>query len=112
MNSETRYVPPAVALRETPEAYEYTFEIPGIPKECAELGVEGRTLTLKTNAVFTPPAGFKPASVEFCRCNYAVSVDMPELADPGTVKASSANGLLKVTVDKKPETKARKIAIA
>lgn len=112
MNSEARYAVPAVAMEETPEAYGYTFEIPGIPKENVELGVEGRTLTLKTNATFAPPAGFKAASCEFARVNYAVSVDLPELSDASTVKAEAANGLLKVTVSKKPETKARRIAIA
>ena len=112
MNKETDYVVPAVAMNETPEAYAFTFEIPGIPKENVELGMEGRTLTLKTNAAFQTPAGFKAAVTEFQRVNYAVSVDLPELADANTVKASCENGLLKATVAKKPETKVRKIAIA
>ncbi len=112
MSKETNYVVPAVAMNETPEEYTFTFEIPGIPKENVELGMEGRTLTLKTDAVFQTPAGFKQAVAEFQRVNYAVSVDLPELADANTVKAACENGLLKATVAKKPETKARKIAIA
>ena len=112
MNNETKYVVPAVAMDETPEVYTYTFEIPGIPKGGIDLGVDGRTLTLKTGATFQPPAGFKPVACEFERVNYAVSVDLPELSDPSTVKAAAENGLLKVTVSKKPESKAKKIEIA
>ncbi len=112
MNKEIEYAMPAAAMDETPEAYTFAFEIPGIPKENVELGMEGRTLTLKTNATFQTPAGFKPAALEFRRVNYAISAELPELADASTVKAVCENGILKVTVDKKPETKARKIAIA
>jgi HSP20 family molecular chaperone IbpA len=39
-------------------------------------------------------------------------VDLPETADPGTVEAALENGILRVTVKKRPETQARKIAIA
>lgn len=110
-NENTKYVVPTVRRNEHPEYYEFTFELPGIAKEEAELHVEGRTLTLKTRAAYQAPAGFKLVAQEFDRPNYAVSVDLPDLCDLATVSGSLENGLLKVNVKKRPETQPRKIAI-
>ena len=41
-----------------------------------------------------------------------MSVDMPEMADMSTLAAKLENGILTVTVKKRPETQARKIAIS
>ena len=57
-------------------------------------------------------AGFKEVACEFERYDYAISVDLPETADPATVAASLENGILHVTVKKRPETQARKIEIS
>ena len=43
--------------------------------------------------------------------NYAVTVDLPELADAGTVKAAVENGVLRVSVAKRPENQPRRIEI-
>ena len=100
MSKETNYVVPAVAMNETPEEYTFTFEIPGIPKENVELGMEGRTLTLKTDAVFQTPAGFKQAVAEFQqRMNdqYGAGLQVVDPKDPAalvdavTVSAIFAN---------------------
>lgn len=110
--NEEKFVVPAASMNERPDDYELTFTIPGIGKGEAELHVEGRTLTLKTHAKYQEPAGFRKVAAEFERTNYAISVDLPEMADPTAVKASLENGVLKVSVSKRPETKARKIEIA
>ena len=113
MNSEnTKYIVHTVRMNERPEDYEFTFELPGIAKDEAELHVEGRTLTLKTHAAYQAPAGFKLVAQEFDRPNYAVSVDLPELCNLATVAGSLENGLLNVNVKKRPETQPRKIEIA
>ena len=77
-----------------------------------ELHVENRTLVLKTHSTYQNPAGFKEVACEFERHDYAISVDLPETADPATVAASLENGILHVTVKKRPETQARKIEIS
>ena len=109
--NEEKYVVPSVTMNEHPEGYELTFEIPGVGKGEAELHVENRSLVLKTHAKYQAPAGFKQVVAEFERVNYAVSVDLPETADPSTVGAKLENGVLRVTVRKRPETQARAIAI-
>ena len=112
MNAETeKFVMPAVSLKEQPASYTFTFTLPGIGKKDADLHVEGRTLTLKTHATWQNPAGFRQVEAEFDRENYAASVDLPEMADVASLAATLDNGILTVTVQKKPETQPRKIAI-
>ena len=110
--NEEKYVVPTATMIEHPEAYELVFEIPGVGKGEADLHVENRSLMLKTHAQYQAPAGFKPVATEFERVNYAVSVDLPETADPSTITAKLENGVLRVVVRKRPETQARVIAIS
>lgn len=116
MNDERkeRFTLPAARLQETATGYEAVFTIPGVPKDAVDLRVDGRTLRLRTSAKPEQrPAGFREAVREFdTATNYAASMELPELADPKTVKASVENGLLKVSFDKRPENQPRKIEIA
>ena len=109
--NETNYIVPTATFNETPEAYEIKVILPGIGKEDAELHIEGRTITLKTHAKFQNPAGFKQVVSEFEHENYAMSADLPELADASTLSAKLENGVLAISVKKRPETQPRKISI-
>ncbi len=111
MNEET-YIVPTATMNERPEDFELVFEIPGVGKGEADLHIENRSLILKTHATHQNPAGFKQVAAEFEHENYAVSVDLPETADPATISAKLENGVLRVIVRKRPETQARVIAIA
>ncbi len=109
--NEEKFAVPMATLSEKPEEYELKIEIPGIGKDEAELHIEGKTLTLRTHSKYQNPAGFRPVATEFERVNYAMSVDLPELADPATLAAKMANGILTITIKKRPETQAKKIEI-
>ena len=54
---------------------------------------------------------FEENAAEFERANYAMSADLPEMADPAALAASLENGILTVTIKKRPETQPRKIEI-
>lgn len=109
--NEEKFVVPSATFTEKPDEYEFKIQVPGVGKEDAELHMDGRTLTLKTHAKHQDPAGFKAVAVEFERANYALSADLPDMADASTLVASLENGVLTVTVKKRSETKARKIEI-
>ena len=104
---------PAVYMAERSEGYDITFEVPGAGKGDVDLHVDGRTLRLRTNKKpAEKPAGYREAIREFDPdLNYAVSVDLPELADPATIKATVENGVLRVFVAKRPENQPRRIEI-
>lgn len=109
--NEEKFIVPNATLTEKPEAYELRIEVPGVGKEDAELHMEGKTLTLKTHATHQNPAGFKQVAAEFERANYAMSVDLPEMADPASLAAKLENGILAVTIKKRAETQPKKIEI-
>lgn len=109
--NEEKFTVPAAVMTEKPEAYELKVELPGIARENAELHIEGRTLTLRTHAKFQQPAGFRQIAAEFERSNYAISVDLPEMADPQSLAAKLENGILTVSVAKRAETRPRAITI-
>lgn len=109
--NEEKYVVPTATMVEQPEAYELKVEVPGVGKEDAELHMDGKTLTLKTHAKFQNPAGFKQVAAEFERANYAISAELPEMADPKSLSAKLENGVLTVVIRKRAETKPTKIEI-
>lgn len=109
--NEEKYVVPSATMTEKPEEYELRIEVPGIGKEDAELHIEGKTLTLKTHAEFQRPAGFRQVASEFGHSNYAISADLPEMADPKTLTAKLENGILLIRVQKRAETQPRAIEI-
>ena len=110
MNGE-KYIVPSATLSERPEEYELKIVVPGVGKGDADLHMEGKTLTLKTHAKYQNPAGFKQVASEFERVNYAMSVEIPEMADPATLSAKIENGILTVIMKKRPETQPKKIEI-
>ena len=109
--NEEKYIVPSATLSELPNEYELKIVVPGIGKGEADLHIEGKTLTLKTHAKYQNPAGFKQVASEFERVNYAMSVEIPEMADPSTLTAKIENGILTVLVKKRPETQPKKIDI-
>ena len=109
--NEEKFIVPAATFAERPDEYELKVQIPGVAKGDVDLHMEGRTLTLKTQTKFQNPAGFRQVAVEFERANYAMSADLPEMADPAALTASLENGILTVTIKKRPETQPRKIEI-
>ena len=109
--NEEKFIVAAATFTERPDEYELKVQIPGVAKGDVDLHMEGRTLTLKTQTKFQNPAGFRQVAAEFERANYAMSADLPEMADPAALSASLENGILTVTVKKRPETQPRKIEI-
>lgn len=109
--NEEKYIVPSATLSERPEEYELKIVAPGVGKGDADLHMEGKTLTLKTHAKYQNPAGFKQLAAEFDRVNYAMSVEIPEMADPTTLSAKIENGILTVIMKKRPETQPKKIEI-
>ena len=109
--NEEKFTVPSATFTEKPAEYELKIEIPGIATADAELHIEGKTLTLKTHSKYQNPAGFRQVAAEFERTNYAMSADLPEMADPSTLAAKLENGVLTVTIRKRPETQPKKIDI-
>jgi len=53
----------------------------------------------------------KQVAAEFERTNYAISADLPEMADPKTLSAKMENGVLTVIIKKRAESQPKQIEI-
>ena len=94
MNTEEKFTVPSTQFVENPDGYVLKASLPGIAKEDTELHVEGRTLVLKAKSHYQNPAGFRQVAAEFEHESYAMSADLPEMADIGTMTAISGRSAL------------------
>ncbi len=103
---------PAVDIYEAPEAIEMTFEIPGVNQEDIKVHFENNLLTVtgerklehedRRNGYYR---------VERNYGNFLRSFTLPSTIDPNKINAEFTNGLLRLTLPKRPETQPRAIEI-
>lgn len=84
-------------IKTTTDAIEYTFTVPGVKRDCIEITVVDRTLTVLVNANSWH-------SME----SYSIS----QLADPNVCSADLADGILTVRFAKRQESQPRRIEIS
>ena len=103
---------PAVDVKEEETRYLMEVELPGLTEKDIELKVEDSILTLsskKEESKEEKKNGYllrERRSAEFCR-----TFVLPNDADRAEIKAEFKNGLLEVSVPKKPEAQPRKIDV-
>jgi HSP20 family protein len=103
---------PAVDIYETPEAIEMIFEVPGVNQKHIKVSFENNMLTV---------SGERKLEHEDRRDNYhrvernygafQRSFTVPSTIDPNRINAECTNGLLRLTLPKRPETQPRAIEV-
>ncbi len=104
---------PAVDIVEHDDAYEITADVPGIEPDKLEVTCENGVLRIsgeKCAASEKKNGGYHRIERSYGR--FARSFRLPDSADLANVKAKSKNGVLKLTVPKTKESKARRIPIS
>lgn len=103
---------PAFEIKETKDAYEFRADIPGVKESDIEITVTGNRLTISgTREAEAEDKTDRYFATERVYGSFVRSFTLPEDVDPNTVRATLANGVLSVTVPKKPETQPRRIAV-
>lgn len=103
---------PAVDVHEEDDAYVVEADIPGLKKEDIHLEVIENTLTIKGERKSereTKKDGFR--RVERSYGSFQRSVEVPGGFDAENVSAKFEDGVLKVRMPKREETKPRRIAV-
>ena len=103
---------PDVDVQETPAAYVFKADLPGMKEKDVEVSVTGNRLTL---------SGKREEEKREDKTNYHTwersygsfsrSFTMPMGTNPDGVKADLKDGVLIITVPKKPEVQPKKIAV-
>jgi HSP20 family protein len=103
---------PRLDLVEAEDHYDLTAEVPGVDPKDVELNVEGSILTLKGDKRSAhEERGERYQLSERCYGSFERSLTLPSAADPEQIQAEHANGVLKIRIGKRPETRGRKIQV-
>lgn len=103
---------PDVEIRETQDAYVFQVDLPGVKEEDLDIAVTGNRMSLSGKR-----EADKRAEGETYYCaergygSFTRSFTLPEGVNPDEAAARLESGVLTITVPKKPEVQAKKIAI-
>jgi HSP20 family protein len=103
---------PAVDVYEDAEKLVLKFEVPGIRREDLDIQVEGRTLTVKGERKFAKEE--KEENFHRIERRYGCfvrSFTLPAMVNPEKVEATSAEGVLTISMAKKPEAQPKQIQV-
>jgi len=108
-NPESSRVHPAVNVLETPTAYEFEMAAPGMDKKDFKVELSGHTLVISSVQEKEHEEKNEHRTYnrrEFSYRSFSRSFDLPENAvDIQGIKAQYKNGILYVTVPKKPHAR-------
>ena len=105
---------PRTNIRESAEAYELAFELPGVAEEDVDVQVHDKTLTVtaeRKDQREDQPEGTRWHRVEHRYGRFTRSISLPQDAADDGIDATLRAGVLTVTVPKQPEAKPSRIAI-
>ena len=104
------YVPPT-DIFETADALKVVMEVPGVPKEAVTVKVEDELLSIEGRIETTNYNGLEPLYTEYPIGHFARSFTLPWQVDQQNITAHLEDGVLTLTLNKRPESKPRRIAI-
>jgi len=104
---------PPVDVVEDQDGYRFSFEMPGLKSDSLEVKIEDEALVI--DAERTQPAWAKDAQVHRAERQYGPihrHFRLPGDVGHDAIKAAYKDGVLEVTITKRPEAKAVRIAVA
>jgi HSP20 family protein len=103
---------PAVDVYEDAQKVVLKLEVPGIRREDLDIRVEGRTLTVKGERKFeTEEKEENFHRIERRYGSFVRSFTLPASVNPDEINATSADGVLSISLAKKPEAKPKQIQV-
>ena len=102
---------PDVRTANRDAGYEITVDLPGLTEADIKLEVHRGVLTLSGTRKTEVPEGYSPLRRERRAYQFSRSFTMPDEIDGEKVKATMKDGVLKVSLPKRPEVKPRQIPV-
>ena len=104
------YVPPT-DIFETGDALKIVMEVPGVVKDAVDLKIENNVLSFEGRIETDNYNGLQPLYTEYSIGHFARSFALPGQVDQENISAQLENGVLTLTLNKRPESKPRRITI-
>lgn len=103
---------PTVDIRETDKELVLTAEVPGVKEDEVEINVEGNSLSIRGKREIEKETKEEDYHrIERSYGSFYRSFSLPGYVDPDKIKAEMEDGLLKLTMPKKPELKQKKVKV-
>lgn len=103
---------PGVDVYEDPERLSFRFDVPGVKKEELTVRVENSILTIEGKRVFESEAKRQNFHrIERAHGAFARSFSLPATVSAEHIQAELKDGVLNVTLAKKPDAQTRKVEI-
>jgi HSP20 family protein len=106
-----RYYVPATDIYETGDALKVVMEIPGVSKDAVDVKVEDDVLHVEGRINTANYAELDPLYTEYPIGHFARSFALPDEVDRHNITAQLDDGVLMLILNKKPESKPRRITI-
>jgi len=104
---------PSFDVKENKEGYVFRADLPGVREDDLEISLTGNRLTISGKREQEKrEQGETYYATERSYGSFSRAFTLPDGTDGDNVKAELKNGVLQVTVPKKPEVQPRKITIA
>lgn len=106
-----RSMSPAVDVLDEGERVLVLCDVPGLDRKDLEVNMSSNVLSIKgeRKAVNEKRKSYKD---ETWTGSFQRTLSLPETVDPDKVRAELTDGVLRIEIDKKPESKPRQIAVA
>ena len=103
---------PSVDIYETENALVLSAEVPGVDEDDIEIRIEDNTLSIKGERKFEKETKEENYHrIERAYGSFYRSFTLPSYVDQDKIEAEHENGVLKITMPKKPELKPRKVKV-
>jgi HSP20 family molecular chaperone IbpA len=102
---------PQSDIFETEENYYLVLDMPGVEENSIDITLEKNTLTINGYTDVERPEGYSLARAEYNIGDYERSFRLTDQIDRDKIEASYENGVLRLSLPKAEEAKARKIEV-
>lgn len=105
-------VRPAYQIKETPEAWGVTVQLPGVTKDGLELTAEDGQVRIVGRRQWKQPEGWTALHRESVEAPFELVLTHDNAVDADKVAAELSDGVLRVSLPKHEAVKPRKIAVS
>jgi HSP20 family molecular chaperone IbpA len=102
---------PVYSIRETPDAFDVTVDLPGVAKDGLEITSEDGLLSVVGRRVWRQPAGWTRLHRESVDADYALTLRHDAAIDAERIQAELRDGVLRLSLPKGEALKPRRIPV-
>jgi HSP20 family molecular chaperone IbpA len=102
---------PSYEIKETPEAWNLTVQLPGVSRESLEFSAEENLITLTGRRAWQQPEGWTSLYRDSVDAPYRLVLEHSNNVEVGKIQAELKDGVLQVSLPKTEAVKPRKISV-